>query len=133
MKIRSRSKMPQAPKNQPGESMSYEIPQKALARWDSSIVAKNGETENTISILDVIGSDPWTGEGVTAKRIAGALRSMEGADVTVSINSPGGDLFEGLAIYNMLREHKGKVTVKVLGLAASAASIIAFAADDLQV
>ncbi|HHU4129603.1 TPA: head maturation protease, ClpP-related, partial [Klebsiella michiganensis] len=69
----------------------------------------------------------------TAKRISGALRSMNGADVTVNINSPGGDMFEGLAIYNLLREYQGKVTVKVLGIAASAASIIAMAGDDIQI
>ncbi|PLP33277.1 peptidase S14, partial [Klebsiella pneumoniae] len=70
---------------------------------------------------------------VTAKRISGALRSMNGADVTVNINSPGGDMFEGLAIYNLLREYEGHVTVKVLGIAASAASIIAMAGDDIQI
>jgi len=53
--------------------------------------------------------------------------------VTVNINSPGGDMFEGLAIYNLLREYEGKVTVKVLGLAASAASIIAMAGDEVQI
>ncbi|EHL1628183.1 Clp protease ClpP, partial [Salmonella enterica subsp. enterica serovar Infantis] len=75
----------------------------------------------------------YWGEGVTAKRIAGALRVMNGADVTVNINSPGGDMFEGLAIYNLLREYQGKVTVKVLGIAASAASVIAMAGDDIQI
>ncbi len=80
----------------------------------------------------MIGADYW-GEGVTASRIAGALRSLNGADVTVNINSPGGDMFEGLAIYNLLREYDGKVTVKVLGLAASAASIIAMAGDEVQI
>jgi len=80
----------------------------------------------------VIGAD-WYGEGVTASRIAGALRAISGADVTVNINSPGGDMFEGLAIYNLLREYEGKVTVKVLGLAASAASIIAMAGDEVQI
>ena len=58
---------------------------------------------------------------------------MNGADVTVNINSPGGDMFEGLAIYNLLREYEGRVTVKVLGIAASAASIIAMAGDDIQI
>ncbi len=82
--------------------------------------------DNSISVFDVIGQDYW-GEGVTAKRIAGALRAMNGADVTVNINSPGGDMFEGLAIYNLLREYEGRVTVKVLGIAASAASVIAMA------
>lgn len=42
-------------------------------------------------------------------------------------------MFEGLAIYNLLREYQGKVTVKVLGIAASAASVIAMAGDDIQI
>jgi len=61
------------------------------------------------------------------------LRSLEGKAVTVNINSPGGDLFEGLTIYNQLREYPGKVTVKILGLAASAASIIAMSGDEIQI
>ncbi|MEP1372526.1 MAG: head maturation protease, ClpP-related [Sulfitobacter pontiacus] len=89
-------------------------------------------TDNTISVLDVIGEDFW-GEGVTAKRVSAALRSIGAQDVVVNINSPGGDFFEGLAIYNLLRDHPHKVTVKVLGMAASAASIIAMAGDEIQI
>lgn len=89
-------------------------------------------TDATISVYDVIGVDWWTGEGVTAKRVAGALRAIGAKAVTVNINSPGGDMFEGLAIYNLLREHPAEVTVRVMGMAASAASIIAMAADKLE-
>jgi ATP-dependent protease ClpP protease subunit len=95
--------------------------------------AADEEKERTISVYDVIGYDYWTGDGVTAKRIAGALRSLGKGPVTVNVNSPGGDLFEGLAIYNLLREHDGEVTVKVLGLAASAASVVAMAGDKVQI
>ena len=109
-----------------------EIKPLALKRWNPGIRAAS-EEEHSISIYDVIGQDPWSGEGVTTKRIAAALRSVNGADVTVNINSPGGDMFEGLAIYNLLREYSGKVTVKVLGLAASAASIIAMAGDEIRI
>ncbi|MBS4048151.1 MAG: Clp protease ClpP [Alphaproteobacteria bacterium] len=105
----------------------------AVAKWRPEIKAAEKEVDNTISILDVIGVDWWTGEGVTAKRISAALRSIGDRDVVVNINSPGGDMFEGLAIRSMLAEHKGKVTVKVLGLAASAASVIAMAADEIQI
>nr|WP_218057601.1 head maturation protease, ClpP-related [Gilliamella apicola] len=105
----------------------------ALNKWESGIRAEI-EEDNTISILDPIGLDYWTGEGVTAKRIAAALRQIgHEQDVTVYINSPGGDMFEGFAIYNLLRNHGGKVTVKIIGIAASAASIIAMAGDDLQI
>ena len=51
--------------------------------------------------------------------------------MVVNINSPGGDFFEGVAIYNLLREHQGRVTVQVMGLAASAASVIAMAGDQI--
>lgn len=102
----------------------------ALERWEPGIRAAN-EGDNAISIYDAIG-ESWDGSGVTVKRISAALRSIgSGADVTVNVNSPGGDFFEGVAIYNALREHKGKVTVRVLGLAASAASVITMAGDEI--
>lgn len=105
----------------------------ALDRWNPGVKAADGrEADNTISILDVIGQD-WFGEGVTAKRISAALRAIGKNDVVVNVNSPGGDYFEGLAIYNMLREHPAKVTVRVLGIAASAASVIAMAGDEIQI
>ncbi len=112
--------------------MSFDLPQAALARWNPSIQAAASD-EASISVFDPIGYDPWTGDGVTAKRIAGALRSLGDVDVTVNVNSPGGDMFEGLAIYNLLREYKGHVTVNVIGVAASAASIIAMAGDTIQI
>jgi ATP-dependent protease ClpP protease subunit len=112
--------------------MSFDLPQAALARWNPSIQAAAAD-DASISIFDPIGYDPWTGDGVTAKRIAGVLRSLGDADVTVNVNSPGGDMFEGLAIYNLLRDYKGHVTVNVIGVAASAASIIAMAGDTIQI
>lgn len=118
--------------NEPALPAPCEIKPLALKRWNPGIRAAS-EEEHSISIYDAIGQDPWSGEGVTTKRIAAALRSVNGADVTVNINSPGGDMFEGLAIYNLLRDYSGKVTVKVLGLAASAASIIAMAGDEIRI
>lgn len=104
----------------------------AFDRWNPAIKASD-ENDNTIGIYDPIGYDYWDDSGVTAKRISAALRSLDGADVVVNINSPGGDVFEGLAIYNLLREYKGHVTVRVLGVASSAASFIAMAADEIQI
>lgn len=113
----------------------FQLPARALDRWNPGLrlAAADNTAERSISVYEVIGTDFWTGEGVGAKRVAGALRTMGPGPVTVNINSPGGDMFEGLAIYNLLREHDGHVTVKVLGMAASAASIIAMAADTIQV
>ena len=123
--------LPVAPAGRPCAGVTSEPQPSALERWNGGIRAAS-DNDNSISIFNVVGRDYWD-EGVTAKRISGALRSMNGADVTVNINSPGGDMFEGLAIYNLLREYQGKVTVKVLGIAASAASIIAMAGDDIQI
>lgn len=117
----------------PLPGMQWELKPKALEGWNASLRA-SVESDNEIGIFDVIGEDYWSGGGVTASRISGALRSIgKGNPVTVNINSPGGDLFEGLTIYNLLREHDGEVTIKVLGMAASAASVIAMAGDKVEI
>lgn len=87
----------------------------------------------TITMFDVIGEDWWTGGGITAKGVASQLRAIGERPVEVQINSPGGDMFEGIAIYNVLREHSQPVTVKVMGMAASAASVIAMAGDTIEI
>lgn len=105
----------------------------ALSRWNAGVRAAADDGETSITIYDVIGEDYWTGGGVTVNRIDAALRKIGSRDVTVYINSPGGDVFEGIAIYNRLREHPANVTVKVMGLAASAASLIAMAGDRIEI
>lgn len=111
------------------QSYQFDAPAEALDKWTPRAAEAD---QDTISIYDVIGQDFWTGEGVTAKRVAGALRAIGQKPVTVNVNSPGGDMFEGLAIYNLLVEHPAEVTVRVMGLAASAASIIAMAGDKVE-
>lgn len=104
-----------------------------MARWQPGMRAPSAEAvNNRIEIYEDIGVDWWTGGGVTSKSVARQLEKISG-DVEVVINSKGGDYFEGGAIYNLLREHKGRVTVKVIALAASAASVIAMAADELLI
>lgn len=105
-------------------------PPEAFDRWNAGIQAADGIGANVITMYDVIGQDYWSGGGVTVKRVDAALRSIGNQDVEVHINSPGGDMFEGISIYNRLLEHPGAVTVKVFGLAASAASIIAMAGQE---
>lgn len=86
---------------------------------------------NEILIYDIVGQD-YFGAGVIAKDVKQQLDSFGAVDeITVRINSPGGDVFEGLAIYNLLAEHPAKITVKVDGYAASIASIIAMAGDEI--
>jgi ATP-dependent Clp protease, protease subunit len=111
--------------------LGWELPKSALARWNAGLQAR--QAENTIGIYEPIGADPWTGGGVTAKTVAKQLRDIGDQQVNVDINSPGGDVFEGFAIYNLLRDHPRKVTVRVVGMAASAASLIAMAGDSIQV
>lgn len=86
----------------------------------------------TISIFDYIGDD-GEGGGVTAKRIAGVLRTLAGKPITVEINSPGGNYFEGVAMYNLFRRHDAEVRVEILGIAASAASVVAMAGDEIAI
>ena len=107
----------------------FDLRPDALERWEPGVhAAVDGDA--SISIYDQIG-ESWDGTGMTAARMSGILRSIGARDVTVNINSPGGDFFEGVAIYNLLRQHKAKVTVQVMGLAASAASVIAMAGDEI--
>lgn len=81
-----------------------------------------------ILIYDVIGRT-WDGEGTTAKQFVKDLAAISGKKLTVRINSPGGNVFDGLAIYNALKTAKGKKEVVIDGLAASMASVIAMAGD----
>lgn len=89
--------------------------------------------DNIITMFDIIGEDYWSGGGITAKSVTAQLRAIGDRPIEVQINSAGGDMFEGIAIYNVLREHPQDVTVKVMGMAASAASIIAMAGDTIAI
>lgn len=85
-------------------------------------------------IYEQIGAD-WWGGGVTASGIADELKKLKDSVKTINVrlNSPGGDVFDGVAIYNQLVQHKAAVNVFVDGLAASAASVIAMAGDKIAV
>ena len=86
--------------------------------------------EAEIWLYDEIGSG-WFG-GVSAKQFADDLKALGKINsITVRINSPGGDVFDGIAIYNILKQQSAKVLVYIDGLAASIASIIAMAGDEI--
>ena len=80
----------------------------------------------TLYILGAIAEEPWLEDDVTPKAFREELFADTG-DVTLYIHSPGGDVFAASQIYTMLMEYPGSVTVKIDGLAASAASVIAMA------
>ena len=90
----------------------------------------DGESGGGILRLEgEIASESWWGDEVTPKLFMSELAAYAGKNITVFINSPGGDVVAGSQIYTALKEHSGTVTVKVEGLAASAASVIAMAGD----
>lgn len=88
---------------------------------------ENKAEETEIFIYDEIG---WY--GVDAETFVKDLKKVTG-DIVVRINSPGGSVFDGMAIHNAIKDHKGKKTVIIDGLAASAASYIALAGDAVKI
>lgn len=86
--------------------------------------------ERTLYLNGVISDETWWGDEVTPKLFKDELLAGSG-NITVWINSPGGDVFAAAQIYNMLMDYTGKITVKIDGLAASAASVIAMAGGDV--
>ncbi|MBU8834654.1 Clp protease ClpP, partial [Mycolicibacterium goodii] len=91
--------------------------------------ASSGETKTAeILIYDEI--DPWF--GVSAGDFANDLNALEADEIVVGINSPGGIVFDGIAIMNALKRHPARIVTRIDGLAASAASFIAMAGDEIQ-
>lgn len=89
-------------------------------------------TERILELNGTIAEESWFDDDVTPQLFKDELNSGTG-DITVWINSPGGDCVAAAQIYNMLSNYKGKVTVKIDGIAASAASVIAMAGDTVLV
>lgn len=88
------------------------------------------EKGRTLYLDGYIAQDSWWDDEITPKQFKEELEEIEG-DITVWINSPGGDVFAASQIYNMIKGYKGKVTVNIDGIAASAASVIAMAGDEI--
>lgn len=88
--------------------------------------------ERTLVLNGEISDETWYGDEVTPALFRKELNAGTG-DITVWINSPGGDVFAAAQIYNMLRDYRGNVTIKIDGLAASAASVIAMAGNTVLV
>lgn len=88
------------------------------------------QTERTLFLNGTIAEETWFDDDITPALFKDELTS-EGGRVTVWLNSPGGDCVAAAQIYNMLKEYKDEVTVKIDGIAASAASVIAMAGDEV--
>lgn len=106
----------------------------ALGRRFEVVSSADGADTAEIFIYDaIVGSDleaEWWG-GVSAQAFVKALRGITASTINVRINSPGGDVFGARAIETALREHSAKVVVHIDGLAASAATFIAMAGDEI--
>lgn len=103
---------------------------KKFWKWKNRIVTTQGTIEQTpertLFLNGTIAEESWFDDDVTPQLFRDELNAGSG-DITVWINSPGGDCIAAAQIYNMLMEYKGNVTVKIDGIAASAASVIAMA------
>ena len=97
--------------------------------WSDWLDVRAEGGKATLRIHDVIG-DYWA--ETTSGDIAAKIDAIEAEEITVSINSPGGNIFDGIAIYNALRSHKARIVTRVDGIAASIASVIAQAGDERQ-
>ena len=90
------------------------------------------EGEKRVLLLDgEISDETWWGDEVTPQMFRSDLNAAEG-DIDLWINSPGGDCYAAAQIYNMLMEYKGNVAVKIDGIAASAASVVAMAGSTVE-
>lgn len=103
---------------------------KKFWNWKSQTVTnqemKEQTVERTLFLNGTIAEESWFDDDVTPQLFRDELNAGSG-DITVWINSPGGDCVAAAQIYNMLMNYKGNVTIKIDGIAASAASVIAMA------
>lgn len=100
-------------------------------KWFDFIDAKKDDDTAEIRIDGVIGGD-WFGDSVTAKDFITKLNGIKQKNIVLHINSPGGSVFDGFAIYSALSAAGKSVKVVVDGLAASIASVIAMAGDEIE-
>src|SRR5574344_2907448 len=99
---------------------------KKFWNWKNQLPAEDEQQERTLELYGTIAEESWFDDDVTPKMFKDELNGGNG-NITVWINSPGGDCVAASQIYCMLMDYKGEVTVKIDGIAASAASVIAMA------
>lgn len=103
------------------------------ARAVGTVTAAKKEDRDELMLFGTIGEDFW-GEGITAKSFDAALKALgDSKKIHMRINSGGGDVFEATAIYNMLVKHDAEVIVEIEGVAASAATLIAMAGNEVRI
>lgn len=98
----------------------------------------NIDKTGNVGVIDIYGEVisetwKWSDDEVSAYSFKDAIENLgDVTEIIVNINSPGGDVFEGLAIHNILKRHDAKITVNIDGLCASIASVIAMAGDTIR-
>jgi ATP-dependent protease ClpP protease subunit len=106
-------------------------PWRLMNRRGEYSIRNAADSVTEILLYDEIGEDPFFGGGVSAKRFVQDVQDVTTPELHLRINSPGGNVFEGITMLNALRRSKAKVTAYVDGLAASAASVVAMGADEV--
>ena len=96
---------------------------------EKDLLTVRAEADGSLTLVIYEAIDDWY--GVSARSVRDAVASYEGETIHVRLNSPGGDVFEGRAMMTTLAEHSARVVVHVDGLAASAAAVLALAADEV--
>ena len=104
---------------------------KKFWKWKNQTQTETTPSARTLFLNGTIAEESWFDDDVTPQLFKNELNSGSG-DITVWINSPGGDCVAAAQIYNMLMDYKGAVTVKIDGIAASAASVIAMAGTQVM-
>ncbi|MCH5195936.1 MAG: Clp protease ClpP, partial [Oscillospiraceae bacterium] len=125
-------------KKQTGKPTNQTNPNKNNKFWDFKASAQTSSGGNSaeaeLILYGDISQTSWWGDEVTPKQFDSDLAALGDVDeIVVRINSGGGDVFAANAIYTRLKDHKARITVKIDGWAASAATIIAMAGDTIQI
>lgn len=108
-----------------------DAPQRQSGRFEFKAADADGNAE--LLLYEFIGYDWWSDSGMTAMRFDEELKNLGVVkNLTIRINSPGGDVWDGMSIFNMLATYSAPTTVIVEGLAASIASVIAMAGDTVK-
>ena len=105
---------------------------KKFWKWKNQAATETAPAERTLFLNGTIAEESWFDDEVTPQLFKDELMSGSG-DITVWINSPGGDCVAAAQIYNLLMDYKGNITVKIDGIAASAASVVAMAGTKVLV
>ncbi len=102
----------------------------ALGPGHIRVAAAEGSKDAEVFVYGDIGG--WW-DGIQADEFAKEIAALDAETITVRLNSPGGVVFDGVAIYNALAQHKAKIVATVDGIAASIASVILMAADEIKI